>query len=97
MALEKLQKEAFQVANSECSFEEWRRDMIEKSPTFQYWDTILSIELLILTFIRAHREKDFPLYVEALEVIVGYFFLFDHYNYARWVPIHMLTQLKRTL
>ena len=26
VALEKLQKEAFQVANSECSFEEWRHD-----------------------------------------------------------------------
>ena len=35
-----LQKEAFQVANSECSFEEWRHDMIEKSPTFQYWDFV---------------------------------------------------------
>ena len=93
VALEKLQKEAFQVANSECSFEEWRHDMIEKSPTFQYWDTILSLELIILNFIRAHREKNFPLYVEALEAIVGYFFVFDHYNYARWVPIHIRDML----
>ena len=95
VALEKLQKEAFQVANSECSFEEWRRGTIEKSPTFHYWDTILSLELLILTFIRAHREKNFPLYmyVEALEAIVGYFFVFEHYNHARWVPIHIRDML----
>ena len=70
--------------------------MIEKSPTFQYWDTILSIELLIFTFIRAHHEKDFPLYVEALEEIVGYFFVFDHYIYARWVPIHICDMLSIT-
>lgn len=93
VALEKLQKEAFQVASCECSFDEWRRDMIEKSPTFQYWDSILYLELLILTFIRAHREKNFPLYVEALEAIVGYFFVFDHYNYARWVTIHIRDML----
>ena len=41
--------------------------------TFQYWDTILNIEVLVLTIVRAHREKNFPLYVEALEGIVGFF------------------------
>ena len=48
---------------------------------FQYWDTILTIEIYILVFVRAHQEKNFSLYVEALEKIVGFFFAFDHYNY----------------
>ena len=60
--------------------------MIKKSPTFQFWDTVMSIEKIILTFIRAHREKNFDLYVKSLELIVGFFFALDHYNYARWVP-----------
>ena len=51
--------------------------MIKSSPTFQYWDTILNIEVLVLTIVRAHHEKNFPLYVEALEAIVGYFFAYD--------------------
>ena len=93
VALEKLQKEAFEAAKSENRFEEWRHDMIKKSLTFQYWHTILSLALLILTFIRAHREKNFPLYVEALEAIVGYLFAFDHYNYACWVPTHIRDML----
>ena len=49
VALEKLQKEAFLVAKSECSgisFEAWRCDMMEKSSTFQYCDTIFSLELI---------------------------------------------------
>ena len=46
--------------------------MIKKSPTFQYWDTILTIDIYILVFVRAHREKNFSLYVEALEKIVGF-------------------------
>ena len=32
-------------------------------------------------------EKNFPLYVEALEAIVGCLFAFDRYHYARWVPV----------
>ena len=63
--------------------------MIEKSPTFQFWDTTLRIDKLVLTFVRAHRERKFDLYAQSLELTVGYYFAFDHYNYACWVPIHI--------
>ena len=89
-ALYKLQKEAYSLSDVQnISYEQWRLDMIKKSPTFQFWDTVMSIEKIILTFIRAHREKIFDLYVKSLELIVGFFFALDHYNYARWVPIHI--------
>ena len=63
--------------------------MILESPTFQYWDTILSMELLGLILIRSHREKKFSLYVESLKDLVPWFFSLDHHNYARWIPIHI--------
>ena len=89
-ALYKLQKEAYSLSDVQnISYEQWRLDMIKKSPTFQFWDTVMSIEKIILTFIRAHREKNFDLYVKSLELIVGFFFALDHYNYARWVPIYI--------
>ncbi len=72
LALHSLQQQAFSQVQTD-SFEIWRKDMIKKYPTFQYWDTVLSME--ILTFIRAHREKNFPLYMETLEAIVGFFSL----------------------
>ena len=59
--------------------------MIEKSPTFQFWDLVMGIEKLVLTFVRAHRERNFDLYIWSLELLVGYFFALDHYNYSRWV------------
>ena len=65
--------------------------MIKTSPTFQYRDTILSIEMLVLVFVRGSWEKNFPMYVEVLESIVGLFFAFDHYNYARWVSLSSYT------
>ena len=49
----------------------------------------LRIEKLVLTFIRAHGERNFDLYVQSLELIVGYYIALDHYNYALWVPIHI--------
>jgi hypothetical protein len=65
----------------------WRLDMIAKSPTFQYWDTVLQMEILGLIFVRSHRQQDFSLYVESLKALAPWFFALDHHNYARWIPI----------
>ena len=48
--------------------------MISKSATFQYWDTILRMEILGQIFVRAHREQDFPLLTK---------------NYSRWISVHI--------
>ena len=49
----------------------------------------MKYETLILIFVRAHRERDFSLFVDVLEQLVPLFFALDHINYARWVPIHI--------
>ena len=51
------------------------------------WDLILRYELLILIFIRAHRERNFPLYLESLEALVCLFFSFD--KFSRWASVHL--------
>ena len=63
--------------------------MLDRSPTFMYWDLIMRYETLILIFIRAHIEKNFPLYVDVLEELTPLFFALDHVNYARWMPVHI--------
>jgi len=63
--------------------------MLKKSPTFMYWDQVMRYETLVLIFVRAHREKNFPLYVEVLEELTPLFFALDHVNYARWMPVHI--------
>ena len=47
--------------------EAWINNMIEKSPTFQYWNTFVTIKITGLIMIRAHRDQNFPLYVESLK------------------------------
>ena len=94
LALSKLQQDAFlgmvtEKPHDDQTKDVWRQDMISKSPTFQYWDTILNMEILGLIFVRAHREQNFPLYVESLKALVPWFFALDHQNYARWIPVHI--------
>jgi hypothetical protein len=69
--------------------EAWIQDMTTKSPTFQYWNTILNMDIMGLIFVRAHQEQDFALYVESLKALVPWFFALDHQNYARWISVHI--------
>ena len=77
LALSVLQKTVYDSIRGDSSleepFEEWRFKMIKKSPTLLYWDLILQIEVLVFIFIRAHREKNFPLYVETLDALMFVF------------------------
>ena len=64
LALSKLQHDAFlqsEGLHDENTKETWRQAAMAKSPTFQYWDTILRMEILGLLFVSAHREKKFSL------------------------------------
>ena len=92
LVLSKLQHEAFLQSEGpydDGTKEAWRHAAITKSPTFQFWDMILRMEIPGLIFVQAHRVKKFSLYVESLKAIVPWFFAFDHHNYARWIPVHI--------
>lgn len=94
LALENLQQEAFNAAtgtdtDDEKAFDSWKMSMTEKSPTFQYWDLVLRLEKTVLILVRAHRENNFQLYREVLDSLMGMFFALDHYNYSRWVSVHI--------
>lgn len=89
LTLHKLQQAAFRQHTGSTPIEVWRKGMLEKSPTFMYWDLIMKYETLILIFIRAHRERNFCLYVQVLEKLTPLFFALDHVNYARWMPVHI--------
>ena len=87
-----LQRETFLScigSEHEETAEVWRLQMIAKSPKFMFWDLILRYETLILIFVRAHRERNFHLYVNVLEELALLFFALDHVNYARWLPVHI--------
>ena len=49
----------------------------------------LSLELLLLVYIRLIREDNFDMYVESLAEIATWFFALDHAHYSRWLSVHI--------
>ena len=89
LAIHKLRKEAFLLSGNSASEIDWTKDKLKTCHTFQFWELVRKYEMLILIFVRAHRVKNFPLYVEVLEKLAPLFFTLDHTNYARWLPVYI--------
>ena len=69
VALAQLQGEAYVSLGAFLSKPAWRESMKKNSPMIQYWDTILSLELIGHVFVKVHREKKFTLYCDSLKEI----------------------------
>ena len=61
----------------------------QQSVHFDYWMKTLSLEILLLLYIRSIREGNFDLYVESLAKIIPWMFALDHTHYSRWLPVHI--------
>lgn len=70
-------------------FDAWCNLRAENCPQFQYWTTVLLLELSILLYVRSLRESNFTLYLDALAELAPWLFALDHTNYARWLPVHL--------
>ena len=79
-------------------FEEWCIQRAKTTVHFDYWLKTLSLELLMLRYIRSLREGNFQLYVESLTQIMPWMFSLDHTHYSRWLSVHirdMITLAKK--
>lgn len=81
--------EAATAETDVMSLEQWCAMRAEQSVQFDYWQKTLSLEVLLLLYIRALREGNFQLYVESLTKIVPWMFALDHTHYSRWLPVHI--------
>ena len=75
------------------NFEEWCKHMTSTHLQFDYWYTVLQLELLFMQFFRSSQQK-FMSYVESL----GKMFDLDDCHYTQWMTIHVifLLLLERT-
>jgi len=46
-----------------------------------------------LLFVRSLWNPDFHLYIQSLTKLVHWLFALDHFNYARWIPVHLRDML----
>lgn len=73
----------------ESMYDQWEKSKSLANPQFYYWNAVLQLELLYLTFVKSLRERDFELYISTLEKMVPWFFALDHIHYARWISVHI--------
>ena len=67
----------------------WVEERSSSSRMFKYWMLVTKFQINYLVFIRSMREGNFKLFVKILISLVKWFFIFDHYNYARWLSVHI--------
>ena len=67
---------------------EWLKESC-KHPMFKFWSITLKMELILLQFVKAIRSANFSMYIDALQLIAPWMFSLNHYNYARWLPVHI--------
>ena len=64
------------------------------SRTSKFWiETIIRPTLLMMKFVRAERESDFPLHLQVVKEALPYFFSAGHINYARY-GVYYLRQME---
>jgi len=71
------------------NMEDWCTEQQKNQPMFMFWFTVLKLQLTVLVFIKSIRTGDFHLYIHSLTKIVHWCFALDHYNYSRWISVHL--------
>ena len=67
-------------------FQQWCKHRENACPHFQYWTTVMELELCMLIFVRSLRVASFTMYLDSLTELTPWFFALDHTNYA---PVHL--------
>ena len=84
--------------DSVVPYDEWSKTQSERHPQFLYWSMTISLQLLVLQFVKALWQGNFDLYVEMLGKLIPWLFAMDRTHYSRWLPVHVrdVLQLKDT-
>ena len=82
-------KEAHAAINSALPLVSLAEERSSSSRMFMYWMTILKLKIDYLVFIRSMTKDNFNVFVKILISLVKCFFIFDHYNSARSLSVHI--------
>ena len=77
-----------QIVGPAETFDSWNQRS-QNASQFNFWSTVMELEMLMCRFVRSLREGDFKLYVQSCDELCSWFHALDHTNYARWLPVHV--------
>ena len=81
--------EAHQASAGPCQKENWDAALRMSSKQFAFWSLVMDLQMLQCHFVRSLREGDFDLYVQVIDELCGWLFIFDQTHYSWWLPIHV--------
>jgi hypothetical protein len=86
-----LLQDAYEVQGRDSgkSLDDWVEDCASEQPTFKFWLTVLNLEILLLTLVRAIRSGDYALYKWALSSMMPWYFFTNRTNYSRYLSLHL--------
>ncbi len=67
----------------------FRKEGRQCSSTFGFWDSFLESGNILLRLLRADREANFLMHIQAITETVPYFFLAGRITYARYTPVYI--------
>ena len=82
----KLEEAAAENSSTMPAYE-WLCQKAPENEVYLYWKMVMELEISILIYVRSIREGNFKLYIETLRKLLKWFFIFDRYNYARWLTV----------
>ncbi|MES9879848.1 MAG: hypothetical protein ABW185_03105, partial [Sedimenticola sp.] len=62
---------------------------LDADPNFKYWHSYIEMVDILLDFIRANRDGNWSLHIDAFAAMLPWMTIYDHTNYARWGPIYL--------
>jgi len=68
---------------------QWCLSQAQQSLMFNYWLKTLSLEIVLLLYIRSIRTLNFQHYIESLAKITPWVVALDHIHYSWWLPVHI--------
>ena len=81
-------KVLFQIRELNEYLETFVKEECDKSANFTFWWKYMDMVSTLLMFTRAQRDGLWDLYLFSFKKMIPFFFLYDHYNYARWGVIY---------
>ena len=69
-------------------------DEEDNGPLKMFWRSYFEMVSLLLTFIRATREGNWPLHLECIREMLPCYFAYDHVNYARYLPVYLMHMIQ---
>ena len=70
-------------------FKQWCDQREQVCPHFQYWTTVMELELCVLIYVRSLHQASLTMYLDTLTELVPWLFALDHTNYAQWIPVSL--------